>query len=392
MAQLTHTNPTATVQIVTVAGRTAFRKFIDFPHQLYAGDPNYVPELYVSQQALLDRQSHPFFKHATADFFLAIDELGKVVGRIAAIDNSVYNEFTGENVGFFGFFDVIDDQNVSSALLDCAVNWVKTRGLSRVIGPVNPSTNEPCGVLVENFEVPPYLLTTYNYPYYARLLEEYGFQAYTDLLSYELTPDQLTPRMIEVGQQMEARLAQRGITIRNLNMRDFDAEIDRFLGIYNQSWDQNLGFVPMTAAEVRQMGKDLKAIIDPDFVFFAEKDGQTIGAALTVPNLNEILIRIPRGRLLPTGIFKILLGRKSIKSVRVVALGLLPAFRRTGLDMCLYVRTYQTAARKGIKHAEASWILENNPEMNRALVNIGGKMYRKHRIYSLMTNFLMTND
>ncbi len=164
-------------------------------------------------------------------------------------------------------------------------------------------------------------------------------------------------------------------------MKNFDQEVNKFLPIYNASWDQNLGFVPMTEAEVRQMGKDLKMALDPDFVFFAEKDGATIGIALTVPNLNEVFIKIRRGRLFPTGFFKFLFGRKSIKSVRVVALGILPEYRRIGLDMCLYVRSFQTALRKGIERAEASWILENNALMNRALVQIGGRVFRRHRIY-----------
>ena len=137
----------------------------------------------------------------------------------------------------------------------------------------------------------------------------------------------------------------------------------------------------MTEAEVRQMGKDLKMALDPDFVFFAEKDGKTIGMALTIPNLNEIFIKIRRGRLFPTGVFKFLFGRKSIKTVRIVALGVLPEYRRIGLDVCLYVRSYQTAMRKKIQRAEASWILEDNDLMNRALLQIHGKVYRKHRIY-----------
>ena len=282
---------------------------------------------------------------------------------------------------FFGFFDVIDDYHVAKALLDTAADWLRQQGLDRVIGPANFSTNETCGVLIDNFDEPPFILTTYNRPYYADLLGQYGFVKNVDLLSYEFFPKDLTPKMQELAGQLEARLAQRGISIRTIDMKHFDEEVDKFLPIYNAAWDQNMGFVPMTEAEVRQMGKDLKMALDPDFVFFAEKDGKTIGIALSVPNLNEVFIRIPRGRLFPTGVFKFLLGRKSVKSVRVVALGILPEYRRSGLDVCFYVRTYQTAQRKKIQRAEASWILENNDLMNRALVQIQGKVFRKHRIY-----------
>ncbi len=372
---------TQTIQIELVEGSKALKQFIDFPHDLYAGDPNYVPELFMAQEALLNRKKSPFFQHSAAAYFLARSAQGKILGRIAAINNRNYNAFTGEKAGFFGFFDVINDYSVAKTLLDTAVDWLRQQGLDRVLGPTNLSTNETCGLLIENFDEPPYVLTTYNFPYYADLLERYGFVKNTDLLSYEFFPKNLSSKLTDLSQQLENRLAQRGITIRTIDMKHFEEEVNRFLPIYNASWDQNLGFVPMTEAEVRQMGKDLKMALDPDLVYFAEKDGKTIGIALTVPNLNEVFIKIPRGRLFPTGLFKFLFGKKSIKTLRVVALGILPEYRRSGLDVCFYVRTYQAAQRKGIQRAEASWILENNDLMNRALLQIQGKVYRKHRIY-----------
>ncbi len=380
---LTSPAPTMTQPflIEAVGDRRALKQFIDFPHDLFAGDPNYVPELFMAQEALLNREKSPFFLHSSAEYFLARSPEGKILGRIAAILNNNYNEFTGEKAGFFGFFDVIDDYSVVKSLLDTASDWLRQQGLDRVIGPANFSTNETCGVLIENFEEPPFVLTTYNHPYYAEFLERYGFVKNVDLLSYELFPEKLTPKMAELAVRLEDRLRQNGITIRTIDMKHFDAEVEKFLPIYNASWDKNMGFVPMTEAEVRQMGKDMKMALDPDFAFFAEKDGKTIGIALSIPNLNEIFIKIPRGRLFPTGVFKFLFGRKSIKTVRVIALGVLPEYRKTGLDVCFYVRNYQTALRKGIKRAEASWILENNDLMNRALLQIDAKVFRKHRIY-----------
>jgi GNAT superfamily N-acetyltransferase len=369
------------LRIERVEGRKALQQFIDFPHDLYAADPNYVPELFMAQEALLNRAKSPFFQHSDAEYFLAKAPNGQLLGRIAAIRNKNYIQFAGDQAGFFGFFDVVEDYNVAKELLDTASDWLRAQGLERVIGPTNFSTNETCGVLIENFDEPPFVLTTYNYPYYAEFLERYGFVKHTDLLSYNLTVDKLTPEMEAIAARLENRLAERGITIRTIDMKNFDSEVDKFLPIYNASWDQNLGFVPMTEAEVRQMGKDLKMAIDPDFVYFAEKEGQTIGIALSIPNLNEIFIKIRRGRLFPTGLFKFLFGRKSIKAVRIVALGVLPEYRRTGLDMCFYVRSFQAAIRKGIPRGEASWILEDNALMNRALVQIGGKVFRKHRIY-----------
>lgn len=371
----------SSIRIEKVEGRRALQQFIDFPHDLFAGDPNYVPELFMAQEALLNREKSPFFKHSTAEYFLARSAEGKIVGRIAAIRNNNYLQFTGEKAGFFGFFDVVEDYEVAQALLDTAADWLRREGLEQIIGPTNLSTNETCGVLIENFTEPPFVLTTYNPPYYAGLLDRYGFVKNVDLLSYELFSDRLDPKMQAVGAQLEARLARRGITIRTINMQDFDREVEKFLPVYNSAWDQNLGFVPMTEDELRQMGKDLKMALDSDLVFFAEKDGQVIGVGLTVPNLNEVFIKIPRGRLFPTGFLKFLFGRKSIKSARAVALGILPEYRRIGLDVCMYVRSYQTALRKGIHRAEASWILENNELMNRALLQMGGKVFRRHRIY-----------
>lgn len=372
---------TTRISIEKVNSRRTLAQFIDFPHELYAGDPNYVPELFMAQEELLNAKKSPFLKHSEADYFLARSEDGRIVGRIAAIQNNNYTQFTGDKAGFFGFFDVINNVEAAQLLLDTASNWLRQRGFKRVIGPVNFSTNETCGVLIENFQEPPFVLTTYNYPYYATLLEQYGFVKNVDLLSYDLDPNFLTPEMEDMAARLETRLARRGITIRTLNMKHFDRELEAFLPIYNASWDKNMGFVPMTEAELRQMGKDLKMAVDPDFVFFAEKDGITIGAGITIPNLNEIFIKIKRGRLFPTGIFRFLFGRKSIKSVRIIALGILPEYRRTGLDMCMYVRSYQAALRKGIQRGEASWILENNDLMNRALLQIGGKVFRKHRLY-----------
>jgi len=372
---------TTPIKIEKVEGTRALKQFIDFPHDLFAGDPNYVPELFMAQEALLNPKKSPFFLHSTAEYFVARSPEGKIQGRIAAILNNNYNDFTGEKAGFFGFFDVIKDYNVAKALLDTAADWLREKGLTRVLGPANFSTNETCGILIENFDEPPFILTTYNYPYYADFLERYGFVKNTDLLSYDLKEGSISQKIQDFAVQLENRLARNGITIRTINMKQFDQEVERFLPVYNASWNKNLGFVPMTEAEIRQMGKDLKMGLDPDFVFFAEKEGKTIGMALSVPNLNEVFIKIPRGRLFPTGLFKFLFGKKSVKSVRVVALGVLPEYRKTGLDACFYVRTYQTAMRKNIPRGEASWILEDNDMMNRALLQIGGKVFRKHRIY-----------
>ena len=355
-------------------------QFIDFPHDLYANDPLYVPMIFMEQEALLNPKKSPFFKHSTADYFLAKKD-GQIVGRIAAIRNNNHIAFTGKKEGFFGFFDVVNDYEVAKKLLDTAAEWLRTEGLTTVIGPANFSTNETVGLLVENFDEPSFIMNTYNSAYYADILTQYGFSKFTDLLCWELMTADMKQEVVDVAAKLESRLAERGITIRKINMKKYKQEINSFLPIYNASWAENTGFVPMTDAEILQIGSDLKAVIDPDFVYFAEKDGKTIGVALTIPNVNEIQINVKRGRLFPTGALKILFGLKKIKSVRIFALGTLKEYRRLGIDVCFYVKNILTAREKGIIRGEASWILENNVGMNRALEHIGGKVYRKYRLY-----------
>ena len=355
-------------------------QFIDFPHDLYANDPLYVPMIFMEQEALLNPKKSPFFKHSTADYFLAKKD-GQIVGRIAAIRNNNHIAFTGKQEGFFGFFDVVNDYKVAKKLLDTAAEWLRTEGLTTVIGPANFSTNETVGLLVENFDEPSFIMNTYNSAYYADILTQYGFSKFTDLLCWELMTADMKQEVVDVAAKLESRLAERGITIRKINMKKYKQEINSFLPIYNASWAENTGFVPMTDAEILQIGSDLKAVIDPDFVYFAEKDGKTIGVALTIPNVNEIQINVKRGRLFPTGALKILFGLKKIKSVRIFALGTLKEYRRLGIDVCFYVKNILTAREKGIIRGEASWILENNVGMNRALEHIGGKVYRKYRLY-----------
>ncbi len=362
------------------ANKKQLTQFIDFPHDLYANDPLYVPMIFMEQEALLNPKKSPFFKHSTADYFLAKKD-GQIVGRIAAIRNNNHIAFTGKQEGFFGFFDVINDYEVAKKLLDIATEWLRTEGLTSVIGPANFSTNETVGLLVENFDEPSFIMNTYNSAYYVDLLTQYGFSKFTDLLCWELMTADMKQEIVDVAAKLESRLAERGITIRKINMKKYKQEINSFLPIYNASWAENTGFVPMTDAEILQIGSDLKAVIDPDFVYFAEKDGKTIGVALTIPNVNEIQINVKRGRLFPTGALKILFGLKKIKSVRIFALGTLKEYRRLGIDVCFYVKNILTAREKGIIRGEASWILENNSGMNRALEHIGGKVYRKYRLY-----------
>ncbi len=376
----------ANVQIVKLdaTSKKDLQQFIDFPHDLYAGDPNYVPMLFDEQETLLNPKKSAFFLHSTATYFLA-KQGNKIVGRIAAIRNNNHMNFTNTKEGFFGFFDVVNDYEVAKALLDTAKDWLKNEGLNKMIGPSSFSTNEVVGCLLENFDEPSFIMNGYNKSYYNDLLQRYGCGKYTDLICYEVfgyQAEKWRPFM-EVADKIEKRLAERGYTIRHLDMKKYSAEVESFLGIYNQIWAENTGFVPMTDAEVRQIGKDFKPIIDKNYVFFAEKDGKMIGLTLSAPNVNEIMKNVHRGRLFPTGIFKIIYGLKikKPKTLRVMALGVLKEYRRLGIDAVFYARLIKLGLEHGIERAECSWILEHNVMMNRAMESIDARPYRKYRIY-----------
>ncbi|MEI6816440.1 MAG: hypothetical protein WCL14_07495 [Bacteroidota bacterium] len=354
--------------------------FIDFPHDLYKDDKNYVPELFIAQSDLMDPKKNPFFKHSKADLYLALKD-GKVVGRISAIRNNNYNEFANAKVGFFGFFDVVNDYEVAKKLFDTVADWMKKEGLTSIIGPTNFSTNETCGLLIDGLDAPPMVMMTYNAGYYKDFLEKYGFGKQMDLVAYVLDPLDMPEKLLRLSKGVEERLNRRGITIREINMKDFANEVEKVKVIYNAAWDKNWGFVPMTDDEFKHMGKDMKMILDKDFAYVAEENGRMIGFSLTIPNVNEIFATIKRGRLFPTGIFKLLLNKSKITSVRVITLGVLEEYRKLGIDVVFYAKNMETARRKKIKYAEASWILESNKEMNSPLISINAKKYKTYRIF-----------
>jgi len=365
------------IKVIPVDGKTQLAAFIDFPHDLYKGDPNYVPELFIAQRDLL-KGTHPFFKHSKLTCFLAMDG-NKIVGRIASIRNNTHIKYTRKDEGFFGFFDSIDNKDVSDKLFDAVVKWLKNEKLNGVIGPVNFSTNETCGVLVDGFDSPPIVMLTYNKPYYANLLEHYGFKKEMDLYAYKLVVANITTA--NSAKNLEERLNKRGIVIRTMNMKKFKSEVAKVKEIYNSAWDKNWGFVPMTDEEFDYMAKDLKMILDPDFALIAEYDGKPIGFSLFLPDINIILKKINRGRLFPTGLLKLLYYKSKIKQGRVITLGVVEKYRRMGIDACLYSKSVETARKKQYKFADASWMLETNIPMNRALQALNGKIYKTYRMY-----------
>lgn len=368
------------ISIVPVIGKKLLARFIDFPHELYKNDPNYVPELFIAQRDLLTPGKHPFHEHSVVKMYLAYDD--KIIkGRIAAILNNNHNQFNKTKEGFFGFFDCENDEKVSAQLFTTAVDWLKEQGVNNVIGPVNPSTNDPVGLLTDGFDLPPMAMMPYNKPYYAGLIEESNFLKKVDLLAYFLETKALDDRPVRLHEALIKRLAKRNIVIREINMKDFKNEATKLREVYNAAWDHNMGFVPMTEAEFKYLAKDLKLILDPGYCLIAEHEGKVVGFGLAIPDINQILIKIKKGRLLPTGIFKLLLGKKKISQVRILALGVIEGFKKLGIEACFYASIIERARKKNIRGGEASWILEDNFLMNKGIRDMDGKVYKTYRLY-----------
>lgn len=367
------------IVIKKVETKKQLAAFVDFPHKLYEGDKNYVPELHIAQRDVLTPGKHPFHNHSSMQLFLAFD--GDVIkGRIAAILNNNHNKLKNVTDGFFGFYDLYNNQEVSKKLLAEARKWLIEKGATKMIGPVNPSTNETAGLLVEGFDSPAVAMMTYNNLYYLDLLTADGFIKSVDLLAYNLPTNVVDKRSLKLKETLRKRLADRNIIIRNINLKDFKNEVEKILKVYNKAWIENTGFVPMTDEEFKYLAKDLKMVLDKDFALVAEHNGDVIGFALAIPDINQTLIKIKRGRLLPTGIFKLLLGKKKINYVRIIALGVNQEYRKAGIEAFFYAEIIQKAIDKKIKGGEASWILENNAMMNNGLLKMNAKVYKRYRI------------
>lgn len=370
--------PVAVQPVRTAADR---RAFVELPFRLYRGDPHWVPPLRRDVHELLDPKRHPFHAHATVELFLARDAGGRVVGRVAAVQNDAHLAEHREPVGFFGFFESERDPAVARALLGAAGAWLAARGLETMRGPANFSANEDWGLLVDGFDGPAKVMMPYNPPWYAELLEGAGLRKAKDVLAYYIgyegeaaaPPERLT-------RVADALAARYGVTVRSLDMRRFQEEVDRVRVVYNQAWERNWGHVPMSDAELRFMAKQLKPVVDPDLVLFAEVKGELAGFALALPDLNRALKHM-NGRLLPFGWAKGLWHGRKIDAMRVLALGVLEPYRRMGVAELMYLHYWRTCPPKGIIKGEFSWILEDNALMRQALEKIGAQVYRTYRLY-----------
>ena len=373
----------ADLVIRKVESRRDLKKFVLVPFRVHRDHPEWVPPLIMDRMEFLNRKKNPYFDHAEVELWIA-ERAGEPVGRVSAQIDENWDRHQGGNVGQFGFFETVNDQEVASALLDAGCEWLAGKGREKVYGPMDFTTNDEIGIQISGFDVRPSILENCHQPYFQELVDGAGFTKAMDLLMWHLEMGKLAkglefhPAIMESAQQS---LDEHKITIRSMRRSDIRNEMARFHEVYNEAWGDNWGFVPITSEEVEFHAKTLKMVIDEDWAMIAETaDGEVVGAALTLPDVNQVLANMG-GRLFPLGWYRFLRDRKKVDSVRILALGVKKAWQHTGVAAALYVRHIQTCRPDGVMKGEAGWILETNEPMNRALEGMGGKVSKKFRVY-----------
>jgi GNAT superfamily N-acetyltransferase len=361
-----------------VRRRSERNRFIKFPWKIYQGDKNWVPPLLMERRAFLNPRKNPFFEHSEIGLFMALDGAGRDVGRIAAIVNHNHIRVHNEKVGFFGLFESVDDPGVAHRLFETAAGFLRSRGMEVMRGPENMSINDDLGLLIEGFDSPPSLMMPYNPPYYQNLLESFGFIKAIDLYAYHGESDGSIPDRLQRVTELSKRRHQ--ISIRPIEMSNFDGEVKRIQEIYNSAWEQNWGAVPMTDREFQYVAKDLKQFVDPNLCLIAEIGGKLAGFSLALPDFNQVLMHM-NGRLFPLGILKLLYYRRKINALRVITMGVLKEYRRKGLDAAFIFETYKRGIERGYYRGEMSWVLETNATMNNTLLNLNFRAYKTYRLY-----------
>ena len=367
------------MKIMPVRSKKDLMDFIKLPFQLYKNDPNWVPPLIMDQKDFFNPKKNPFYEHSEVQLFLAYKN-DKLVGRISAHTNTQHNKFHNDKVGFFGFFEAIDDQEVANELIDAASEWLKAKGMDTLRGPMNFSTNDEVGLLIKGFETPPFVMMTHNPSYYLPLLENAGLQKSMDLFAYLVKISKPPERVARLSE----KLIKRGnFTIRSLKTKkkDLKKDIETVFTIYMKAWERNWGFVPMTKKEFDHVVAALLPIVIPELVFIAFVNGEPAGFSVTLPDYNYVLKKM-HGRLLPFGIFKALYYKNKISGLRQITMGVIKEYQNRGIDTVFYAKSFETAYNHKInfKVGECSWILETNTMMNRIMESLNGKIHKIYRI------------
>ena len=359
--------------------------FLKLPWRLYRGNPQWVPPLLSSLRRQLDPTRNPFFQHAEMRLYLAWRG-GEPVGRIAATINRLHNETHKDTMGFWGYFETANDPAVARALLDRAADDLRQHGMTEMIGPMSPSINGECGILVEGFGEPPVIMMPYNPPYYDGLVLQAGLQKAKDLLAFlavlgDVADDKENMQRLERVCAI-VRKRHPSLRVRTLDMRNYEADVLTIGHLSNAARRSNWGFVPMTDAEIRAMARDMKWIVDPETVLIAEVDGKPIGCAINLPDINVILRKL-NGRLFPFGWLRLLWGRRSITAMRAFDSAVLEEYRLLGATPLLYLEMIRRGQRRGYTRAELSWVAEGNLASSQTSQHVlRAQLYKRYRLYS----------
>ena len=373
---------TSEIKIVTPVSRRDKKRFLLLPWEIYKNDPYWIPPLLASEKGLLGYAKEPFYERNQIQTFLAVRD-GKVVGRIAAILNVGHLERYNDKVGFFGFYESIDDQAVADALFAAAADWLKERGCETMRGPMNPSMNHTVGLLIEGFDSSPFFMMTYNPAYYERLFENVGLAKAQDLYAFLGKIDMLPKvreRYLRTVEMIEERYA---VKLRPLDKKNFEADVRMFLDIYNKSLSSTWGFVPFSDAELREMAASMKYLMVPELAIVAEVDGKPVGATFCLPDYNP-RIKAINGRLFPFGFLKLLRKRSEIKRMRIISTNVLPEYQMTGLGLVLLNALVPKTLECGVQEAEFSWVLESNQYSRGSLEKGGAVRNKTYRVYDKM--------
>ena len=314
--------------------------------------------------------------HAAVKYFVA-ENNGRIVGRICSIINRRHTEFQQEDAGFFGFFESENDRDIAKALLDVVSADLKAEGMKIMRGPMNFSTNEECGFLIEGYDEHPMLMTPYNPPYYNDLMEQCGLTKAKDLYAYIYDVQEAPPEKVL---RVAAIAEKRGIKVRSIDKRKFTAEMMVFKEVYNAAWEKNWGFIPLTDEELFYLGERLRQIIVPELTLIAEHEGKPVGFLGMVPDFNVVLKQM-NGSLNPLSILKALYYSRKIRGLRLLLLGITREFRNKGVDAVLMREIYPAMLKGKYQRVEFSWILEDNIPVQRIVEMAGGSLYKKYRIY-----------
>jgi GNAT superfamily N-acetyltransferase len=371
------------LHVTQVGDRGSKKAFLQVPHTVFANDPAWIAPLFFERSQHISTKHNPFFKHASAQLFVAMKD-GQPVGRISAQVDDLWLERYNDATGMFGFLDAVDDAAVFGALFDAAHGWLKTQGMTRSIGPFSFSINEETGLLVDGFEYPPAMMMGHAKPYYATHVENAGYEKVKDVLAYDFNVSQEPPRAL--ARMLEKVRATGDLEIRPMSKKNLDRDLTILIDIFNDAWSENWGFVPFSKAEIEKLGQDLKMLVEEEFIAFASYKGKPCAMAVSLPDINRAAHDL-NGRLLPFGWAKLLSRLKfsAPEAVRLPLMGVRKAYHGTPLGSALAIavieatRTYHNS--RCTKRAELSWILEDNLPMRRMIEAVGGTAYKTYRVY-----------